>query len=588
MATNQLVLSDLTLDFNDFTTQFEADLKTKDTWKGNLTTQTSQTLVELVSTVGTFMQGRLVRAREDSFSETAQSDEAIRSITQMQGLRMNRKLPAAAVVTLTSTVDLTLDGLTQFNIGSQPYFNKDPITLAANANTPINLYQGTVRGFIMSGLGSERQTFMSEEDGFQVSDQDVFVSINNTAIQKGLGGLWNYRGQPAFADLTTSDGRLLIAFGSNLFGSIPQTNDTVIIRYVVTAGASGNNQTLTGNTVTVAGMPVLSGIVTANPTGGADEASVTTYKNLSSGAFGTYNSAVTKSQYESMVGVYPGIVDAFTQSQRDVNPSALEWMNVIRVSGLTTSTWTTKQKQDFCTYMQNNSMYSTRFIWQDAIPVARSVSIQVFCFNNAVLADMKTRCEQAIQNLFAPRRGLLMTNFYPSDLVAACMQAGGGAISYVVVKEPTEGMIVTAPPSPKLSYQVITGGTLGTYSYSYGISTVNAGGEEGPPTNWVFPQIVSNPPASSVTLTWDSVQGAVFYKIYGRKAQHIGLIVTIDAINPRTFTDSGTATPSGLPPNTAAQLPIRYNVLGDLTIEPLFAERQQRLDNLPFRGTLNG
>jgi hypothetical protein len=52
MADTTLILSDLTADVNQFAAQFELYLQQKPTWVGNLTTQTSQTLIELISTVG--------------------------------------------------------------------------------------------------------------------------------------------------------------------------------------------------------------------------------------------------------------------------------------------------------------------------------------------------------------------------------------------------------------------------------------------------------------------------------------------------------------------------------------------------------
>lgn len=586
--TPPLVLSDLTVDFNDFTSQFEQSLSAKEAWKGNLTTQTSQTLIELISAVGTFMQGRLIRAREDSFSETAQSDDSVRSITQMQGLRMSRKLPSTIEVQLTSTVDVTLSPLTPITINSQPYFCKTQLTIVAGTTVNTTLYQGQIEAFVMNGLGTPRQTFMSVEDSFKVSDQDVVVLINDVAIPKAYGGLWNYRAQPAFADLTTNDGRLLIVFGDSTFGSMPGTNDVVTVKYAVTSGGTGNNQNLMGSTISLNGLPEVTGTVVSNPTGGSDEKSITAYKNLSSGSFGTYSSAVTKNQYEATVGVYPGIIDAFTQAQRDINPTALEWMNVIRVSGLTTSTWSAQHKQDFCNYMQTVSMYAPRFVWQDAIAVPRDVELTVYCFNSAVLTKVQTACLQAIQELFAPRPGLLMTNFYPSDLIAVCMQAGAGAISYIEVKTPTVGMIVTAPASPKPTYEVLTGGILGTYAYAYGISSINAANEEGPPTNWVFPQIVSDPPASKVRLTWEPIPDAISYNVYGRKAGTIGLLGTVLATDPLEFVDLGTIVPTGGPPNAIAQVPIRYNTLANCVVNAKYAERQQRIENLPYRGSLNG
>jgi hypothetical protein len=571
-------------DFNDFYQTFEDYLATKEVWKGTLTTMTSTTLIELVAAVGTFMEGQNIRTEEDAFAETAQSDDAIRALTQMQGLRMTRKLPCGMRVVATSTTTQTLNPMTQFLIAGQYYFNREQLFFTANVPQEITLFQGQVFAYVMPGLGSPRQTFVSDEDGSLVSDQDVNVYVNSTLIPKSFGTLWNYRNLPAFADLTTSDGRLLIVFGSELFGTVPAVSDTVVIQYATTDGANGANQTLTGKPLTVDGHPEITGRSLENPTGGGDEQPLQTYKNLSSGAFGTYSSAVTKSQYLATIGVYPGIVDAVTQAQRDINPMALEWMNVIRISALTTSPWTQAQIRDYIDYLQTVTMYAPRIVWQDAIAIPRQIEVTVFCFNTAVLTKVKSDCELKITQLFAPRSGLLMTNFYNYDLENACRIAGQGAVSYVTVQEPVDPMIVTAPPSPTTEYEIITGaGTLTPLMYAYGVSVVNADGEEGPPARWVFPLITkAMGNVNSVKLTWLPLQIAAKYRVYGRKAGHIGLLAEILPTDPLEFIDDGSITPGVAPPGTA-DVPIRYNSIDSLTVNVDFAERQQRIQDTPTR-----
>lgn len=572
-------------DFSDFVTAFETYLSNTPTWKGNLTTQTSQTLIELVAAVGTFMEGRNIRTGEDAFAETAQSDDAVRAITQMQGLRITRKLPAGLDVTITSTTTQTLNPMTQFLIAGQYYFNREQLFLTANVPLELTLFQGKVTAFAMNGLGSARQTFLSEDDSFVVSDQDVKVYVNSTLIEKSFGTLWNYRDIPAYADLTTSDGRLLVVFGSEQFGYTPQVSDVIVIQYATTEGADGSNQTLQGKPITVDGHPEITGKALANPTGGGDEQPIQTYKNLSSGAFGTYSSAVTKSQYLATVGDYPGIIDSVTQAQRDINPMALEWMNVMRVSALTTTLWTQQQKQDYINYLQSVTMYAPRFVWQDPVPVLRDIEVTVYCFNTAILSKVQAACELQINQLFAPRSGLLMTNFYGYDLENACRLAGAGAVSYVTVQSPIDPMIVTAPPSPTAKYEIITGaGTLTPLMYAYGVSAINADGEEGPPANWVFPQITkAMGNVNSIKLTWLPLEVATQYKVYGRKASEgVGLLATINAGDPLEFIDDGSITPGAPPPGTV-DVPIRYNKINNLVVNVVYAERQQRIQDTPTR-----
>jgi len=535
------------------------------------------------------MQGRLIRAREDSFSETAMSDDAVRAITQMQGLRMSRKLPCDMQVTLTSTINVTLDPFTQFTISGQSYFNREQLTLIANVAQTVDLNEGVVNTYSMSGLGSPRQTFLTDEDSFTVSDTDVRVFVNSTQLPRSLGTLWNFSNLPAFSDLTTSDGRLLVIFGSEQFGTTPQVTDNVVVQYVVTQGTNGASATLVGKPISVTGFSYITGVSLANPTGGGDEQPIQTYKNLSSGAFGTYSSAVTKSQYQATIGVYSGIIDSVTQAQRDINPLALQWMNVIRISALTNTPWSQDQIRDYINYLQTVTMYACRFVWQDPIAVPRTVDLTVYCFNSAILSQVQAACIAAITELFSPRPGILLTNFYNSDLINACVVAGAGAVSYVIVSQPIDPMIVTAPLSPELEYQLVPGGgTLGELVYAYAVTTVNAAGEEGPPNNWVFPQVIGPTAADAVILTWQPLQDVVTYKIYGRTASGtgIGLLGTVGTAGPYTFTDNGSITPTGLPPNSIADVPIRYNSLASLTVNVQFAERQQRLaTNTPTRSS---
>lgn len=574
-----------TQDFTQFYTQMQTNLSQRPVWKGQLTTQTSTTLVEMAAAIGAYNQGRAVRAYEDAFSETAQNDDAIYAITQMQGLRISRKLPSAMEVSLVSTINATLNPLTQFTCSGQYFFNKTQIVLTAGVAQTLTLYQGQVQTFSMNGLGSARQTFLSEEDEFTVSDQDVRVFINNTLIPKALGGLWNYRNLPAYGDLTTNDGRLLIVFGSEQFGSVPEVSDVVVIQYPTTFGAETASLALVGRNISIDGLTEVTGTALTNPTGGGNEPPVETYKNLSSGSFGTYDSAVTKSQYLATVGTYPGVIDSVTQAQRDINPLALEWMNVMRVSALTTSPWSQQQKQDYIKYLQKVTMYAPRFVWQDPIPVPRDVVVTAYCFNTAVLSKVKADIEAAYQALFGPRPGLMMTNFYESDLDGIAKSAGLGAVSYVVVESPTSPMIVTLPISPESRFTIVPGaGTLEELIYSYAVSSVSLTGEEGTPANWVFPQIIGAG-QYGIQIEWDVVPDTASYKVWGRKGGSLGLLATVNAGDPLVFLDDGSITPVGPSPSLTVNSPIRYNTLNSLTVKVEIAERQQRIANtIPTRG----
>jgi hypothetical protein len=585
-------LSDLSQDFDQFVNQFQNYLQTTPgPWQGNLTTQTSQTLIEYISTVGTLNQGRIIRAYEDAYAETAQSNDAILSIAQMQGLRLSRYLPASAPATMVSDTTVSLAPLTQFTCGGNYFYNNEALTFQAGVSTEITLFQGQVYSYVMNGIGQERQSFVAPQTGFVISDQDVWVQVNSVFIPKSYGNLWNYDGLPAFADLTLSDGRLVVQFGNlggvnGQFGTIPQTNDTVVVSFPVTLGASGNSLTTINSPVNVSGFTGITGTMTGNPSGGANNQSIIAYKNVASGSFGTYSSAVTKNQYTALVATYPGVVDAVTQAQREIDPGDVRWMNVVRVSALTTSPWSQAQITAFLAYCQSISMYAVYFLWQEAIAVPNNVDIDVYIYNSAVPSQVQQNATTAITNLFAPRPGILMTNFYPSDLVEAIYNSSPGLISYVNINSPTEPMIVTSPTSPQITYTLTAGGgSLGELVYAYSVSTTvtypDGTTEVGYPSNWVFPQVISNVANYAIELEWPSVLNAVSYQVWGRSASSpsgLGLLATVTAVSGQatyTWTDNGSVTPSGSLP-TSQDFPIQYNSLNSLTINVYYSERQQR------------
>jgi hypothetical protein len=583
-----LTLSDMTADVDQFVTQFQTYLQTQPSWVGNLTTTTAETLIELAASVGAFAQGRIIRAAEDAYAETAQSDSAILSITQMQGLRIARYLPGEAPAVMQSPVTVTLAPLTQFTCAGYYFFNRDQISLTAGVPQTVSLFEGQVFSYSMNGLGTERQTFVGSQDSFVVSDRDTIVQVNGTIIPKAYGGLWNFDGLPGYSDQTMSDGRLLLQFGNygginGQFGTIPMVNDTVVITFPVTSGASGNSFQTSGKQVTVSGFPLIYGTMSANPTGGANDNPVVAYKNVASGGFGTYQSAVTKSQYQALIATYPGIIDAVTQAQREIDPSDYRWMNVVRVSALTASTWSPAQIQDFLAYCQSVTMYSTYFLWQDPIPVPQNVALDVYVFNSAVPSQVQTNVEAYINTLFGPRPGLLQTNFYISDLVEAAFNSSPGMVSYVVPTSPGGAMIVTSPTSPQPTAVVNTGGgTLTPLVYAYGISTDLVTGDQGYPSSWVFPQVTNAQSPASITLTWPAIYNASDYKVWGRSPEGtLGLLATV-AAGTTTWTDNGSVTPTGGLPSSA-NYPIRYNTLASLTVNVYYAERQQRIDNNPTR-----
>lgn len=578
MATNTpLTLSNLQVDFQDFVSQFQSYLTTKESWKGFLTTLTGQTLLEFLAANGALDQLKIDRYYEDSFPETALNDQAILAIAIMQGVRINRKFPSAIRVDISSPVPVIIPPYTQFTAASTYFFNRDSIQLDGMSTLNVELYQGYMVEREVRGLGTPFQAFVSNEAGFTVSDSDVRVAINGSVIPKTFAGLWLMKGTEGCLDTTLRDGRLLVQFGNDLYGSNPSVNDVCRITYPITSGLSSNNLITLGKKLNTTIFPQVTGIITTNPTGGADEKSVLTYKNIAAPTFGTFGSAVTKNQYKGSVLSYPGVVDAITFAQREINPFALEWMNVIKIVALTTSPWTQQQKEDFITYMQDSSMYSPRFFLEDPVPVDRNLSLNIYCYNTALLEEVRVKIEASIQRLFSAKPGILTYDIFLSDIITTVKEADPG-VEYIDIVAPETDLIVSSASPPQLTGEALpTGGDLSNPQYAYGISVTTAFGDS-TPSNWVFVDSVG--PTTSVKLVFNTVGNATKYNIWGRDQNGtLGKIaekLPEDAVGGFiTFIDDGSATPVGPLPSQST-IPVLYNRLANLSISMFYSMRQYR------------
>ncbi len=406
-----LNLSTIRPDPGEIKDQLENFLRTKDTWRGNVDSSVGQTLLEMIAAVGALDQAKIRRARQEAVPETAVSDRGIYSLADFQGVRIGRKTPARVSVSIDSTVAVTIPPFTQFEGGGQFFFNRDTIFLVGSSPQTVDLYQGTVVKKTMSGISEDYQVFFSQEAGFQVSDTDVRVVINATAAKRVVDGLWTLKYQDGFLDRTLPDGRLALQFGSGYYGSRPGTTDLVEIIYVLTEGSSTNSRSVLGKAVFTSEALSVQGEFLTDPVGGTDQRPAAMYKNIAAPNFGSFGSAVTGAQHLQLALNFPGVVDAQLFSQRESNPFSLNWMNLIRVVVLTSSTWTLAEKQAFTTYLEEHSMYTPRYLLETAVPVAVNVTAKVYCYNWADTGQVRNNVLTSLASLFEVKRGSLGYDF---------------------------------------------------------------------------------------------------------------------------------------------------------------------------------
>lgn len=567
---SSLQLSTLNPDFESIKAQIKGYLLNQDSWKNMTDSPVADSFIDVLASIAVLDQVKILRATQERFQETAQSVGSIYSIADSSGVRLTRKTPAECIASLTSvaTTTIVVPPYSTFEYSGIFFFNRETITLPPGIPTSVTLHQGQVIVNQSSGLGEDYATFVSPEAEFSVSDTDVNVVINSTEIGRVTDGIWTLSNAPGFQDRTLPDGRAVVIFGNSRVGSKPTALDTVYITYVITLGLSANTLDVTGKVITLVTNPNITGTITTPMYNGRDQDSPIWYKNLSAPNFGTFNSAITKTQYVSTALQYPEVVDAVTFSQRESNPYALAWMNTVRISLLTSKTWTQEEKAAFISYMEDRSSYTTKIVLETPISRLLDVSASVFCYTWANLSQVKTDVETAIQKLFELRSGILGYDFYRSDIAQVIRSANSG-IEYFELAAPLSDLIVSNKRVDTPTYIVTpNGGSLPIGTYYYGIS-VDVGLGSSSPSNYAIVNVTSN--NSSITLSWPAVAGAMEYDLYGRTETSQGKLINLTG-NSNTFTDDGSYT-VGLPAPAANESVTQYVKLNNMFVSASYSTR---------------
>jgi hypothetical protein len=519
-------LSNINPDFNDLVTQLTTALSGKSAWTDRITSSTGQTIIEMIAAIGAYSQYSIESQFQEEWPESAKNASSLYAASNFLGVRLRRKGPALIKVMMSAPSNMTISVNSIFNGAGTYWFNRDPLVLTTTPSE-VTLYQGKIENISFYGLGTDFQALISTEKDFLVSDTDVFLTINSVSVPAIQQGLWTKQGVPGAQHLTLPNGAMMLLFGNALYGSKPGVNDLCEVVYAVTLGEDGDNIPTIGKTFSLESNAAVSGLGTTQAAGGGNENSPTVYKNITPALFGAFNSSVTGSQYKRLPLQYPGVIDAELFAQREINPRALTWMNVIKVCLLTTTVWDNTAWNNFETWFLDQTMYSTRVFREDPIPSDVTVTATVSCTNLANLAQAKADAEAAIDALFAPRQGIIGLDIYRSDIINTILDSNSN-IEYLVLEEPVNDIILSSFNVGYPTFTVLpSGGALAIGQYDYAISAVNSLGGESAPAFWItaFVTVVN----SRVSLSWKHIPNATHYKVWGRTTPTaMGLIATLD------------------------------------------------------------
>lgn len=138
---------------------------------------------------------------------------------------------------------------------------------------------------------------------------------------------------------------------------------------------------------------------------------------------------------------------------------------------------------------------------------------------------------------------------------------GKDTVSYRPNAHRTENATaISVAPSPPVAEAVAgSNGTLVDSTYIYQVSAVS-GNSESVPSEQVSAE-TSAGSTGSVALTWSAVDGADFYRVYGRT----GTIERLESVVGLSYEDSGADSPDGALPTEVGAVELRLPHRGSVT-----------------------
>lgn len=452
-----LQLSSVHPDYESLLSQLQLYLRQKSTWLDTVDSGAGETLLEAVAAIGEFNQLGIELAYREAFLETANRKSSVYAITRMLGVRINRKSPSSVVTVLTRsplTTSYTLKSYTQFDIAGTLFFNRQPIVFPANADqVECTLYQGEVKTLSVDSTAAQFREIYIPESDFNVSDFDVVVDVVNPSLgtterwDNTYEGIWAAdAGDKVFYDTTSANGSAIVMLGDGTHGALPPIGTEIQITYVLTKGSEGNNGVMPLPVKSINTSEILAGSTQSPIVGGDDNKSYTYYKRQAPYIYRAKKRAVIANDYSAITLDYPNVASVVVHAQRDIAPSDLRWMNLIRICILPkdTDSFNSSQWDDYETYLRRFNHFGFDIQRYNPTKIECDIYCKIAMKPNQVDSVVKNECAKKIQALFA-KENTIGKRKSISDISNACRSTG--KVDYVIVVTPTTDLVCPTPYS---------------------------------------------------------------------------------------------------------------------------------------------
>lgn len=453
-------LSKLSSDFEDILTQLVAHKNTvastnPQVWKDFMTSSVGQTFLELMAGSVAFNQFYIEASFREAFPNTALRDSSIYASSRLLGVNIERKRPAALGIKLLNTTGQTvvIGKNSEFVVDGNRFFNREEIVLNASNNFVVGkrIFEGYVKLKSLGEIIKSGDVYLNEP-GFVVSSYpgDLVLAVRNTNTSTQVNwspaesSLYSYNHLATVYYMNTAgNGDVVFTFGDGVNGAIPGYNTDTIVQYIITQGSAVNKavNSITGGSINSrlgiyysanTGIKVEIDDTAADQLGiygGTDEKSADYYKTYAPYLYRARHKAVTKTDYIAIVMGLGGIASVVVEAQRDLNPSRVDFMNVVHVCALPSSavvdSFTVAEKQAFITDLNRYIHACIRVLFTD--PEVVLIKLKVTAYTKATYdsGDVKNNVIAAFTKFFEKNPASLGRKIYLSDLISLCMKTGG-------------------------------------------------------------------------------------------------------------------------------------------------------------------
>lgn len=461
-------------DFEQLVESLRNKLSTYNTWVDMLPTAVGTTLLDIAAGTQVTSQYYLDVNLRESFLPLAVRDSSIFAGTRMLGVNIARKVPASFTAEIVNNGFTThyIQPFSVFDTGNGLCYTRAQYVIPPGSSIAnVNLYLGEPKEKIFpldSVANLALKEFYLGVPGFVVSTADIIVFTRNR--NSGQIRMWTKTDKAIFEhtaddfvyfESTSRDGDVSLFFGDGTFGRALTQEEDLVVQYVETTGAAGNNG-LPGVRFRSTVNSQIEGESLTPMAGGADEKSAIYYKQFAPHMHRTKRRSISGPDIRGTLMEFPGVADAAIFGQRHIAPNDSRWQNVIRICVLPenqddfgganphpkSAAW--QQIIDELTprvhyaYRDNIQAWNPKKLFVD-------VRVRIALMPGALEGEIQIAAMEAILKLFQKKPGILGRRLSKSDIDHTLRKIVG--VDYVIVDSP----IVEIVPEDNSEYVVLNG-----------------------------------------------------------------------------------------------------------------------------------